>query len=141
MKASIYPSQLHLASESHQNPYAEYTAEMHDLFSHAMDRALGIQKASLAAVVKMQSDAIEMQKHVYEGEPALNSFSDLASDTFALCLEMQMTWLNLMVSSAQQGIEIWLHLMGMGMLMPATSAQPMAPMQMMSSSAADMAAA
>ena len=108
MSAKTSKAQLHLAPERHQNPYAEYNAGIQDLFCHAMDRALGAQKASINAVVKMQNDVIEMQKHAFEGEPAaIGSIFETASGAYAACLEIQLSWLSMMVEFSKQGAEIW----------------------------------
>ena len=125
MKARTVPTTqpaLPLASEIGHYPYAEYTAELQDLFSHSMDRALGLQKASFDAVVKMQSEVLEIQLHLVEGESAsaFNGLAELATEAFSTCLELQMTWLNLLVSCAQQGAEIWMHLAGFGLMLAGT---------------------
>ena len=104
---------LHLAQER-QNPYAEYHAGFHDLVSHAMDRALGVQKASLTAVVKMQNDVIEMQKHAFEGEPAIGNIFEAASNAYATCLEIQLSWLGMFVDFAKQGAEMWYQMAAIG---------------------------
>lgn len=128
MKARPFPStdtELHMGSEPRHEPYAAYTADMQDLFSHAMDRALGMQKASLDAVAKMQSEVLEMQKHLYESEPAFSNMMDLAFEAYGTCLEIQMTWLDLLAKCAQQGIETWMQLASMGVML-ATGVQEQA---------------
>ena len=114
MKARTSKAQLHLASEPYHNPYAEYNAGLQDLFSHAMDRALGVQKASLNAVVKMQNNVIEMQKHAFEGEPAIVNIFEAGSQAYATCLEIQLSWLGMIVSFANQGAETWFQMATMG---------------------------
>jgi hypothetical protein len=120
-------TQLHIAAERYHNPYADYTADFQDLFSHAMDRALGIQKASLAAVVKMQSDMIEMQKQAYNSQPALGNLFDTASQAFATCLEIQLTWLKMMVACAKQGAEMCFQLAAVGTTLASNSASQAQP--------------
>jgi hypothetical protein len=115
--------QLHLAERYH-NPYAEYNADMQDLFCHAMDRALGIQKASLEAVAQMQSNVIEMQKQACGPDPAFGSLFEMASQAFAAGLEIQLSWVNLMVASAKLGAESWFHLATMGMMAGAPADDP-----------------
>ena len=138
MTARRNKAQLHLAPERHQNPYADYKTGMQDLFSQAMDRALGVQKASLAAVVKMQSDVvkmqsevIEMQRHTFEGEPVLGDVfetaSEAATQAYATCLEIQLSWLDMMATFAKQGCEMWFQLATMGGTLagtPASQPQP-----------------
>ena len=114
MNARTSKAQLHLAPEQYQNPYADYNAGIQDLFCHAMDRALGAQKASFDAVVKMQNEVIEMQKHAFEGEPAIGNIFEAGSQAYATCLEIQLSWLNMMVEFAKQGAETWIRLASMG---------------------------
>jgi hypothetical protein len=122
-------AQLHIAERYH-NPYADYNAELEDLFSHAMDRALGMQKASLTAVVKMQSEVIEMQKQAYGQEPVVGNILNSASQTLATCLDIQLNWLNLMVNCAKQGAGFWFQLVFMGTI-PAGDSLPETQPQMM----------
>jgi len=122
MKARTVPATqpaLPLASELRHYPYAEYTAELQDLFSHSMDSALGLQKASFDAVVKLQSEMLEIQLHLADGEagPTFNALAELATEAFSTCMELQMTWLNLLVNCAQQGAEIWMHVAGFGLML------------------------
>ena len=114
MNTKTSKAQLQMEPEQFQNPYAEYNAGIQDLFSHAMDRALGVQKASFAAVVKMQNNVIEMQKHAFEGEPAIGNIFEAASQAYATCLEIQLSWLNMMVDFARQGAEAWFQLATIG---------------------------
>ena len=134
--AATGKAQLHLA-ERHHNPYAEYNADLQDMFSHAMDRALGVQKASLAAVMKMQSDVIEMQKHAFDAEPAIGNVFDTASQMYATCLEIQLNWLNMMVACAKQGAETWFQFAAMGTTLSTNSA-PKAEPEMMSKAKPEM---
>ena len=131
MTARTNKAQLHLAPERHHNPYADYNTGMQDLFSHAMDRALGVQKASLAAVVKMQSDVIEMQRHAFEREPVLGNIyeaaSEAATQAYATCLEIQLSWLDMMVTFAKQGCEMWFQLAAMGSTLAGTPARQPQP--------------
>ena len=107
MNARTRKAQLHLAPEPIDNPYAEYNAGLQDLFSHAMDRALGVQKASFSAAVKMQNDVIEMQRQAFEAEPAINNIFEAASQAYATCLGVQLSWLEMVVNFTQQGAATW----------------------------------
>ena len=130
MNARTRKAQLHLAPESSHNPYAEYNAGFQDLFCHAMDRALGVQKASLNAVVKMQNDVIEMQMHAFEGEPAIGNIFEAASQAYATCLEIQLSWLDMYTSFAKQGAEAWFQMAAVGAsLAGIPAAQPQPAMQ------------
>jgi hypothetical protein len=133
MTARTSKGQLHLAQdrnqkpERNQNPYTDYNAGIQDMFGQAMDQALGVQKASLNAVVKMQNDVIEMQKHAFEHEPAIGNIFEAASQAYATCLNIQLSWLNMMVSWAKQGAETWYQLAGVGASLagiPAPQPQP-----------------
>lgn len=118
MTAKTNKAQLHLAAERRQNAYTDYNTGIQDLFSNAMDRALGVQKASLAAVVKMQSDVIEMQRHAFESEPVIGNIyeaaSEAATQAYATCLETQLTWLDMLGTFAKQGCEMWYRMATMG---------------------------
>ena len=127
MNARTSKAQLHLAPERYRNPYADYNAGIQDLFCHAMDRALGVQQASFNAVMKMQNDVIEMQKHAFEGEPAIGNIFEAASQAYATCLEIQLSWLSMMVEFAKQGAEMGFQLAAIGTSLagiPAPQAQP-----------------
>ncbi len=124
-------AQLHLTPERRRNPYTDYNAGIQDLFSQAMDRALGVQKASLAAMVKMQSDVIEMQTHAFEREPVLDDVvetaSEAAAQAYSSCLEIQLSWLDMMATFAKQGLKMWLQMATMGSTLvgtPAIQTQP-----------------
>ena len=127
MNARTRKAQLHLAQEPFHNPYAEYNVGLQDLFCHAMDQALGIQKVSLNAVVKMQNNVIELQKHAFEAEPAIGNVFEAASQAYATCLEIQLSWLDTFVSLANQAAETWYKLAAMGSSLagiPAGQPQP-----------------
>ena len=99
-----------------------------------MDRALGVQKTSLAAVVKMQSDVIEMQRHAFEGEPVLGEVletaSEAAAQAYSSCLEIQLSWLDMMATFAKQGWEMWFQMATMGGTLAGTPAiQPQPEME------------
>ena len=130
MNARMAPpnkAQLHIAAERYHNPYADCNSDLQDLSCHAMDRAIGIQKASLAAMVKMQSNVIEMQKQACGSEPVFGELFDGAAQALATCVEIQLSWLNLMVNCAKQGAELWFQLAAMGTQLassPLPQAQP-----------------
>ena len=124
-------AQLHLAPGRHRT---DYNAGIQDLFSQAMDRALGVQKTSLAAVVKMQSDVIEMQTHAFEREPVLDDVvetaSEAAAQAYSSCLEIQLSWLDMMATFAKQGWEMWFQMATMGGILASTPAiQPQPEME------------
>jgi hypothetical protein len=79
-----------------QTPAARFSAEFQELSSLRMDRALGVQKASLAAAVQLQSDVIDSFKAASWCTPELAEWLDGMAQAFAACLELQMTLFNLM---------------------------------------------
>lgn len=90
----------HGQTRPHQTPDAGFTAEFQELCSLAMDRALGFEKASLDAVVQMQSCAIDVLESASWASPlvspALGDLIDLAVQAITLCLELQLNWLAVM---------------------------------------------
>jgi hypothetical protein len=79
-----------------QTPNASFSAEFQELSSLGMDRALGIQKASLAAAVRLQSDVIDSFKNASWCTPELAEWLDEMAHAFASCMELQMTLFSLM---------------------------------------------
>jgi hypothetical protein len=69
-----------------------------------MDRALGIQKASLAAAVRLQADLIDNFKNASWCTPELSEWLDGMADAFATCLELQMTLFAMMGTEVRNSI-------------------------------------
>ena len=88
-----------------QTPDAGFTADFQELYSHGMDRALGIQKASLAAVVRLNANAIDHYMNAFWFSPVLGNLCDAAAQAFASCMELQMSLLTLMASHVSDTVE------------------------------------
>ena len=86
------------AAEQAQTPYAGFAAEFQELCSLAMDQAIGIEKASLAAIASFQSCAIDIDKNSSWDSPALGKLSEAAAQAIASCIELQLSWLALLAS-------------------------------------------
>jgi hypothetical protein len=82
-------------------PDAEYPAELQELYSDlyclGMDQAIGIQKASLEAAVRLQTEVIDSYKHAAWCTPQFASWLDLVSQSLAYCMEWQMNLLSMLV--------------------------------------------
>jgi hypothetical protein len=89
---------LPVAAKQGQTPGAGFSVDFQDLFSLGMDRAIGIEKASLAAAARMQSDVLDHYKNGYWFSPALGKLFGTATEVFASCMELQMSWFALMAS-------------------------------------------
>jgi hypothetical protein len=90
-----------------QTANAESNADFQEQSSLGMDRALGLQKASLAAAVRLQSEVIESYKSASWCTPELAEWLDGLAEAFATCMELQMNLFALMgthVSSTIAGI-------------------------------------
>lgn len=70
--------------------------EKQEISSPGMDRALEIQKASLAAAIRLQSDLIESYKSASWCTPELADWLDGVARAFASCTELQMNLFALM---------------------------------------------
>ena len=79
-----------------QVPATRCSAEFQELSSLGMDRALGVQKASLEAAVRLQSDLIDNFKNASWCTPELAEWLDGMAHAFASCMELQMTLFNLL---------------------------------------------
>jgi hypothetical protein len=85
-------------------PNAGFSAEFQEMSSLGMDRALGIQKASLEAAVRLQSDVIDSFKNASWCTPELAEWLDGMSHAFASCMELQMTLFSLMGSQVRSTV-------------------------------------
>lgn len=85
-----------------------FPVDFQDLCSHAMDQALGIEKASLATVVNLNATALQMYSNSLF-VPAFGELLDTAAKAFALYINLQMTWLVLLFPQAKVGTEALVH--------------------------------
>jgi hypothetical protein len=81
-----------------------YNADFQELSSLGMDRALGAQKASLAAAVQLQNDVIDSFKNASWCTPELSEWLDGIAHAFASCMQLQMTLFSLMGSQVSSTI-------------------------------------
>jgi hypothetical protein len=72
-------------------PNAGFPSDLLDLYGEAMDQALGIEKASLSAMVEMNSCALDTCERL-----AGDLFGVMAG-VFASCVQAQLSWLMLLV--------------------------------------------
>ena len=79
-----------------QVPASRCSAEFQEQSSLGMDRALGVQKASLEAAVRLQTDLIDNFKSASWCTPELAEWLDGMAHAFASCMELQMTLFNLL---------------------------------------------
>jgi hypothetical protein len=116
-------------TEQRKTPQAGFTADFQEMYSLAMDRAVGIEKASLDAVVQMQSCMIDAFQNAPWGSsgvsamvpfdasfnpssdassdllPALAHLFDLAAQAITSYLELQLGWLAMIAPHAIEKIE------------------------------------
>jgi hypothetical protein len=79
--------------------------DFQDLCSRAMDRAIGIEKASLTTDVGLNSSVIDIYKNAFWFAPVFCELLDTATKSFAFCTELQMSWLTLMMPHASGASE------------------------------------
>ncbi len=84
---------------------AGFIVDLPDLFSLAMDQAIGIEKASPAAVVRLNSDAVDQYVNSLRLSPALGDLFNTAAQAFASYMELQMRLLTLMASYVSDTVE------------------------------------
>ena len=72
---------------------AGFPSDFLDLCSEAMDQALGIEKASLSAMVEINSCALDTCEHL------AGDLWGAAVRVFASCVQAQLSWLTLMLPS------------------------------------------
>jgi hypothetical protein len=98
--ASLFavPSLHELVNEAGLPPEVEQFQEMYnDLFSEwyslGMDQAIGIQRSSIQAAARMQSEMIESYKGASWCTPELSDWLDSVATALASCMEWQMAML------------------------------------------------
>jgi hypothetical protein len=85
-----------------QTPNAGFPDDFQDLCSLAMDQAIGIEKASLTTVIRLNSSVIDIYKNAFWFAPVFGDLLDTAAKSFAFCMELQMNWLTMMVPHANE---------------------------------------
>jgi len=74
-------------------------ADFQHLYSAGMDRALGMEKASLDSVVRFHSCVVDLYWNTWWFSPVFSELLDAARQAFALSMELQMNWLNLSLAT------------------------------------------
>jgi len=83
-----------------QPPELRCPVDFQDRCSRAMDQAMGIEidKVSLATVVNLNSCLIDAYKNALCFTPAFGDLLGTTAKSFALCMDLQMSGLNLLAS-------------------------------------------
>jgi hypothetical protein len=89
------------AAQTDTTPNAEFP-DFLDFYGVAMDRALGIETASLSAIVQLNASALNIYSQF---APAVCDLVGTAASAFAVCMESQLSWLTLMLPRPYQGSE------------------------------------
>jgi hypothetical protein len=89
-----------VAGEPGQTPDAACIANFQELYSLGMDRALGMEKASLDAVVRLHSCLIDLYQNAFCFAPELGNLIETAVQSVAFCMEVQLSWLALLAPHA-----------------------------------------
>jgi hypothetical protein len=77
-------------------PNTGFTADFLDSYASAIDQALGIEKASLSAIVGLNSSALDICQDVLRRASAPWDLWGTAINAFAFYMESQLNWLTLM---------------------------------------------
>lgn len=103
-KPTIQAPLSSLSAEQYQTPYTAFTHEFQELCSLAMDRAIGMEKASFDAVLQMQSrviDACDVSNYdvsKYEAvsccTPALGNLFECMAQAITSFMELQLACLS-----------------------------------------------
>jgi len=68
-----------------------------DMYSYGMDKAIGLQKSSIEAAARMQSELIETYKHASWCTPQFAEWLDSVAKALATCMQWQLGMLSLFV--------------------------------------------
>jgi hypothetical protein len=88
-----------------------------------MDRAMGIEKASLATVVRLNSCACEIYQNALWGAPVFGNLFGPAANALAFYVELQMHWLTMMMPHANGSAESLLQVTAPGSTVASSSDQ------------------
>ena len=80
-----------------------FSIDFEDLCSYAMDRALGVERISLDTAVDLNANVLDLYRNSLRLAPGFSDFLDAAAKAFALCMNLQMSWLALMWPQAKPG--------------------------------------
>jgi hypothetical protein len=90
-------------SSIRQSPDAGNHTDLQDLCQLAISQAFEIEKASLAAVVRLNSSVLDSCNNLFWCAPPFGNLQEAASQVIACCIELQMNWLNLLTPHASSG--------------------------------------
>ena len=79
-----------VAANEDQTSNDGFSVDFQDLYSLAMDQALGIEKESLSPVVGSKSCLLDLYKNSFCIASVLSNHSDTAAHALASCVELQM---------------------------------------------------
>ena len=88
------------AADEGQTQNAGFPVDFQDLCSRAMDRALGIEKASLSTVVSLNSSVLDIYETSLWFTPVFSNLLDMVSQAVACSMKLQMNWLTLLAPYA-----------------------------------------
>jgi hypothetical protein len=74
-----------------------YNEQYSDQYSYRMDKAIGLQKSSIEAAARMQSELIDTYKHAAWCTPQFADWLDSVAKALATCMEWQLGMLSLFV--------------------------------------------
>lgn len=104
VSASLFavPSLHELAADAGLPPEVEQFQEAYndlfsDWYSQGMDQAIGIQRVSIEAAARMQSEMIESYKGASWCTPEIAEWLDMVAETLASCMQWQLTMLSALV--------------------------------------------
>jgi hypothetical protein len=67
-----------------------------------MDRAIDVEKASLATFVGLNSRIVDSCKNAFWFAPVFKYFLDTAAKSFSVCMEVQMSWLTMVAPHVEE---------------------------------------
>ncbi len=92
-----------------QTSHAGFPSSFQDLCSRAMDRALGVEEVSLSAVVGLNSCLLDIYKNSFSLMPAFSDLLDTTAKNFSFYMDLQMSWLGLILPYAKIGSDALSH--------------------------------
>lgn len=92
-----------------QTPKLGSPFDVQNLFSCAMDQALGIERASLSTVVQLNSSVLDIYRNSLWLTPVFSDLLHSAAKAFGFYVDLQTSWLRLMLPYATPVPETVLH--------------------------------
>jgi hypothetical protein len=94
--AALYP----VAANEGQTPITGFPGDLQDVCNLGIGEAIELQRAWLASIASLNSCAMGAHQNAFCFPPFLAPFFDTMTKSIASCLELQMNWLNLLLSRA-----------------------------------------